>query len=217
MANYPLYEPPHRAAEGSLPFGKIEENFAYFMDVRLNRLAFFRRWLSSRFGVKAELNGAGVLALDKWADHYSGGLVLGGDDESEVFTTYQPDWTGERRGYNVLVDVAVFLGEYLILKRPQLHWTLLKDVNGTCVDEKEEPIGFTLGRPDLGGQTFFCPANLFQSAYFQAHGSRCRLGGRRRMRVIGSFAGKCRESLHIADHRDPREPFIFGDYSHGPL
>src|SRR5262245_16495865 len=88
MANYPLYEPPHRAAEGSLPFKKIEENFAYFMDVRLERLAFFRRWASDRFGVKAALNGEGVLALDRWADRYAGGLIL--DDEWDIFTTYRP-------------------------------------------------------------------------------------------------------------------------------
>ena len=217
MAGYPLYEPPNKAAEGSLPFRKIEENFSYFMNVRLERLAFFRRWLSDRFGVKAALNGEGILALDKWADRYSGGLVLDGCDESEVFTTYRPDWTDERRGYNVLVDVAIFLGEYLISKRPQLDWTLLRDVNGTCVDEKEEPIGSTLGRPDLGGCVFYHPAGLFQGVYFKAHGSRYRLGNRRRTRAVVSFAWTCRESLHAADHRDPRAPFIFGDYSHGPL
>src|SRR5437868_15150486 len=107
MANYLLYEPPNKAAEGSLPFRKIEEIFTYFMYACLERLAFFRRWLSHWFGVKADLNGAGILALDKWADRYAGGLVLDGYGDSEIFTRYWPDWTDERRGYNVLVDVAI--------------------------------------------------------------------------------------------------------------
>jgi len=219
IADYPLYEPPNKGAEGSLRLNKIEENFAYFMAVRLERLSFFRRWLSDRFGVEAPLNGEGVLALEKWADRYSGGLIADGDNGGEVFRTYRPDWTGERCGYNVLVDVAIFLGEYLISKRPQLHWTLLRDVNGTCVDEKEESRGFTLGRPDLGGYAIYYSVGLFASVYFKALGSSywLQFGGNRHHRIHMSFAWACRASHDVADHKDPRATFTFGNYSDGPL
>ena len=42
----------------------MQENFAYFMRARLDRLAFFQKWLRERFGAKATLNGDGLLALN---------------------------------------------------------------------------------------------------------------------------------------------------------
>jgi len=220
VADYPLYDPPNKAAEGTLPIKEIEDNFAYFINVRLQRLAFFRLWLSNHFGVEASLNGAGVLAIEKWADQFSGGLVMDSAESSEIFRTYRPDWEGKRRGYNVLVDVAIFLGEFLISKRSHLYWTLLKDEKGSCVDGREGPIGFTFGRPDLAGFVVepFMP-DLFRTVYRKAVGSNdcLEIGGNRLRRIHVSFAWTCRESLAVADHRDPSTPFIYGDYSYGPL
>ena len=34
---------------------------------------------------------------------------------------YQPRWEGAYAGYDVMMDLGIFLGEYLIAKRPRLH------------------------------------------------------------------------------------------------
>ncbi len=94
------------------PKDQIDENFSYFMTARLQRLSFFQNWLSDWYGVKAPLNGDGVLAIEKWADRYAGGLITNVEESSKVFTIYQPNWMGENRGYNVLVDIAIFVGEF---------------------------------------------------------------------------------------------------------
>ena len=81
-------------------------------------------------------------------------------------------------------------------------------------------MGATLGRPDLGGYAVapFAPS-LFQLVYLKCIGSRDRknFGGNRLRKIHVSFAWSCRESLHVAEHRDSRVPFIYGDYGHGPL
>jgi hypothetical protein len=189
------------------------------MTARLQRLSFFQNWLSDWYGVKAPLNGDGILAIEKWADRYAGGLITNVEESSKVFTIYQPNWMGENRGYNVLVDIAIFVGEFLISRRPHLLWTLLTDDKGGLADS-EEGMGSTFGRPALGG---FCwtiwQKDLFEIAYLKALACRNKFefGGKQLLRIHVSLASVCRESLHVATHRDPRATFVFGDYSHGPL
>jgi hypothetical protein len=219
IAGYPIYDVPNKHNEGALRKEQIDENFAYFMEVRLQRLAFFRSWLSDHYGVEAPLNGDGILAIEKWADLYGVGLVANPDGSSEVFTTYQPNWTGDNRGYNVLVDIAIFLGEFLLSKHSHLHWMLLAGPDGGLCDDKEgEPIGSTKGRPAVGGYLIWTP-DLFQVVYLKVVSCRSRLeiGGNHLQKSQVSFASFCRQSLHMATHTDPRAPFVFGDYSHGPL
>lgn len=60
LRGYPLYDVPHKQAEGTLSEKEARENFDYFMRVRLERLAFFQEWLKKNFGVNATLDGDGV-------------------------------------------------------------------------------------------------------------------------------------------------------------
>ena len=39
-----------------------------------------------------------------------------------AFDGYQPIWIDECAGYNIIIDIGMFLGEYLISKRPHLRW-----------------------------------------------------------------------------------------------
>jgi hypothetical protein len=154
VRGYPLYDVPHKQAEGALPEKQVEENFDYFMKVRLERLAFFQKWLLDNFGVKASLDGDGVRAVSRWVDDYGGGVIGDGYSKGQIetlpqwiFGHYQPRWEGDYAGYNVMIDIGIFLGEYLISKRPRLHWVIYQG-------HKEEPetIGSTgYRRPSLGG------------------------------------------------------------------
>src|SRR5271154_2973167 len=75
IRNYPVYNVPNKREERTLDESRVQENFAYFMMVRRFRLAFFQNWLLQWFGVKASLNGDGLLAVNGWINAYGGGLI----------------------------------------------------------------------------------------------------------------------------------------------
>jgi hypothetical protein len=76
LGGYPLYDPPHKIEERLLTKEKAEENFAYFMGVRLERVAYLQGWLHRHFGVTATLDEKGVRALSRWGNDYTGFLLV---------------------------------------------------------------------------------------------------------------------------------------------
>jgi hypothetical protein len=76
LGGYPLYDPPHKIEERLLTKEKAAENFAYFMGVRLERVAYLQGWLHRHFGVTATLDEKGVRALSRWGNDYAGFLLV---------------------------------------------------------------------------------------------------------------------------------------------
>jgi hypothetical protein len=92
------------------------------MGVRADRLAFFQQWLRTHFDIDASLDRNGTMAVNRWVDRYGGSLF---DEEPEhwvEFSPYAREWSGSYTGYNVIIDVGIFIGEFVICKRPQTHW-----------------------------------------------------------------------------------------------
>jgi len=215
VTNYPLYDVPNKQAEATLDEARVQENFDYFMKARLNRLAFFQKWLNDWFGVKASLNGEGLLALNGWAYAYGGGLIGDRYDTATVFATYQPLWVREYAGYNVMVDIGIFVGEYLIAKRPQLRWEIYRG----HPNEDGELIGPNLQRPHLGGfprgwgdDVLGLGDGIVTTVRLMSH-----IG---HSRAIGDHDGlirHCRSSLYLSNVPDNEQPFVFGDYSNEPI
>jgi hypothetical protein len=128
LRGYPVYDVPHKGAEGKMGEARAQENFDYFMRARMRRLTYFTGWLKSNFAVTAALDGEGLRAVSHWADDYGGGLI-GIEDfptRMKIFGAYQPRWEGAFAGYNVMIDIAIFQGEYLIVKRPRLRWEIYR-------------------------------------------------------------------------------------------
>jgi hypothetical protein len=147
VRHYPLYDVPHKQDERTLDEGRIQENFSYFMRERLNRLAFFRSWLRTSFHIDADLDGGGLRKVSRWVDDYGGALVGAQADDLTVYACYQPRWEDSCAGYNVMMDIGIFLGEYLITKRPGLYWEIYRG-------DEDEPASFRAAeylKPDLGG------------------------------------------------------------------
>jgi hypothetical protein len=121
LQNYPLYDPPHKVEDTR---AQADENFDYFMRVRLQRMAEFHAWLRRYFRVTLTPDVWGVKALSRWGAKYAGLLLetkfTGGP--TDAYFTYQPPWTGANAGCNVLFDMGVILGEFLIANCPKLHW-----------------------------------------------------------------------------------------------
>jgi hypothetical protein len=215
IRDYPLYDVPNKQAEETLDEALMEENFAYFMRVRLDRLVDFQKWLHDWFGVRASLDGAGLLTVSTWINDYGGGLIGDQFGSATIFATYQPSWAGAYAGYNVMVDIGIFLGEYLIGRRSHLHWEIYRG----HPNEYGELAGPNLKRPHLGG----FPRQWRKDVLGLGYGS---VATARQMSQVGhspmvgdrnGLIKHCKTSLHLANVPDDDRPFIFGDYSNEPI
>jgi hypothetical protein len=124
LRDYPLYDPPHKVEERLLSREKAAENSDYFMRVRQQRLAYLQSWLRRHFGVTVTLDEKGITALNRWGNKYAGLLLTTGPDghPTSSYFNYDPPWTGDNAGYNVLFDMGIALGEIIIANCGKLHW-----------------------------------------------------------------------------------------------
>ena len=134
LADYPIYDPPHKVEERLLPKEKALENFQYFLDVRQERVRFFTDWLVSKFGIEASNELNGIWNTIDWAENYVGILMPPDTSRtSEVFIGYTSPWVGRYAGANALFDLGATLGEAIIHQRPNLTWRMewsLSDYSG---------------------------------------------------------------------------------------
>lgn len=214
LNGYPIYGIPNRTPERESPDGRAEENFDYFMKVRLERLSYFQSWLRSNFSVDASLSPPGVHNVDRWVNQFGGGLI--GDEENAriVFDSYQPYWEGPFAGYNVMIDLGIFMGEYIILKRPRVHWTMNRGEPNKSASA--QPIGYK--RPCLAGFPNGWTDNILQSGYGCVADSNdaSKLG----VSAVSSTSVVLRvvkSALYVARLPEGDGPIIFGDSSHEQL
>jgi hypothetical protein len=155
LRDYPPYDPPHKVEERLLAKEKATENFDYFMRVRQRRVAYFRGWLRRYFGVTITLDERGVRALSRWGNKYAG-LLLDhgpGGDPTDSYFTYDPPWTGENAGYNVIFDMGIMLGEAMIASCPKLHWDVdpISAILPRTARQLKRERGMSFQRPELTG------------------------------------------------------------------
>jgi len=155
LRGYPLYDPPHKLEERLLSEELAADNFAYFMRVRLHRMAYFQDWLRRYFLVTLTPDIEGVHAFNRWGNKYAGLLLNVGPTGRPTgsYFTYEPVWTGNEAGCNVLFDIGITLGEFLIANNPKLHWDLEPTsaiLPRTAKMLKRSP-GMSFQRPKLSG------------------------------------------------------------------
>jgi hypothetical protein len=71
-----------------------------------------------------------VKALGRWGNDYAGWLLARAaeghpqspDTYYDTYYAYDPPWTGENAGMNVVFDMGIALGEAIIASCPKLHW-----------------------------------------------------------------------------------------------
>jgi len=155
LRDYPLYDPPHKVEERLLTRERATENFDYFMRVRPQRLAYFRGWLRRNFGVTITLDEKGVKALGRWGNKYAG-LLLNegpGGNPTDSYFTYDPPWTGEYAGNNVIFDMGITLGEAMIASCPNLRWDVdpISAILPRTARQLKREAGMSFQRPTLTG------------------------------------------------------------------
>jgi hypothetical protein len=148
LHDYPPYDPPHKVEERRLPKEKAAENFDYFMRVRMQRVAQFRNWLQQHFAVRVTHDEEGVRALGRWGNDYAGWLLgraadghpQSSDTHYHAYYAYDPPWTGENAGMNVVFDMGITLGEAItrqdfqgyLAKRPGARSAQAARANGAA-------------------------------------------------------------------------------------
>jgi hypothetical protein len=133
LADYPVYEPPHRQGPNA-PRGSSDEearafaargreNFVYFEERRAARLSALRAFLA-KFDVVAGLE-EGLAVVSAWLPGNCGALIpahLSRDETMQLFYRYLAPWEGNLRGLNAIFDLGVFFGECVIARNRNLHW-----------------------------------------------------------------------------------------------
>jgi hypothetical protein len=177
MQDYPVYEPPNPHNEIELPANKAKENFDYFLRQRSARLQYFRDFMK-KFGIDAETTDDCLKAVSDWFVRY-GGLLLHFQPRDiatlHAFMNYDPPWTGEHVGTNVVWDLGTYIGECVIARRPRGRW----DLNTGNPDPISlEAIGFQ--RPCVSGlvlPTYCDPiTQVFNDSQFKSRGMRLGYG-----------------------------------------
>lgn len=129
-ADYPIYEPPHRQGPDCPRHLLIQEfhargseNFSYFMEHRRARLAAVGRFLA-KFDVTMGIDDTGLAAVSAWCPGNCGalGANLRQNATRQAFLQFSAPWGEERRGFNVIFDLGIFLGECVTARNQRLHW-----------------------------------------------------------------------------------------------
>jgi hypothetical protein len=153
LRNYPVYDPPHKVEERLLPKEQALENFDYFMRVRQERVAYFQKWLRRYFCTRIRADDKGVRALNRWARRYAGLLYPGGWNQVRSYYSYDPPWTGAGAGCNVVFDIGIALGEFIIANCPKLHWDMdpISAMMPKIAKARKANFGSGFWRPQLTG------------------------------------------------------------------
>jgi hypothetical protein len=121
VRNYPIYSPPNKQEERTLPDSAVAENFEYFLRTRHQRTTFLRDWLREHFRVSTFPEEPDAAPILVWLSRY-GEQLLNATPWNSSFYTYDPPWTDEFAGYNVLFDVGTVIGESVVRQSVNVEW-----------------------------------------------------------------------------------------------
>jgi len=121
LAGYPVYTPPHSGVEWMMSEQDARENFEFFLAQRSHRIEILTRFLAP-YGVQLDFSEQTKRALDGWLATYGAFLYV--SEEGNSFLTHNPEWVGPRSGLNVILDVAIFIGEFALRESPGLVWEM---------------------------------------------------------------------------------------------
>jgi hypothetical protein len=140
LADYPVYAPPYRqgpnhaigaqsvnddASRKSFAdfLTRGQENFAYFLRNQEGRISSLRAFLN-KFEVKLDTDDAGISVASAWCPVNCGALVanLRKDSTRQEFLQMSVPWIEAQRGFNVIFDLGIFIGECVIERNRGLKW-----------------------------------------------------------------------------------------------
>lgn len=164
LRDYPIYTPPFARSEPSLSRKEMDANYNYFLEHKAARLAYLAGYLAA-FSVQLRLEPEALLTLERWLYRYGGHLVpahsgqvaLSNDPRiASAFFNYEPAWVGQYHGLNIINDIAIFAGEYIISKNDDAHWGMWYGDG-----EKRDRQTGVFGHPCIFGLRHFGPEHHY--------------------------------------------------------
>jgi hypothetical protein len=129
LPDYPVYSPPFSYGRGwnyekgwKIPTrDQIKQNYDYFLRHKADRLKYLAEYLAP-FAIELRLEAAALPALGRWLYRYGGHLDSEGAEVLSALSHYDPAWVGEYRGLNVINDIAIFAGDYIVANNKDTRW-----------------------------------------------------------------------------------------------
>lgn len=198
---YPVYSPPFHDSEMALSKKEIRANYDYFLEQKAKRLEYLASYLRS-FSVELSLSREALPALDSWLLRYGGHLIPGGGAAIAAMRDYAPAWVGDYHGINIVHDISIFAGDYIVSKNSGVRWDAYYG-DGTKRDYEE--IGF--GQPCLVGLSHFASTghySIFHGIYDFCDAGRLRLKeGDRASKSKSYVSGALLKRLEDLANSDP--------------
>jgi hypothetical protein len=126
LPGYPVYEPVFPGFPATLQPEQADANFEHFMSTRAWRIDQLRGFLG-KFHVTLETSDIDLRKLDRWIARYGAFLAVR-ETGGRSFDTFLPEWRDERRGQNIIFDLATFIGEVVIERNPGVYWEVYRAV-----------------------------------------------------------------------------------------
>lgn len=213
MSSYPIYTPPHRAAEFTLSEKEASENFSHFIETSDERVNFLTEWLKSYFGVYLDYSKSGILSMQYWINMCGGSLIGGNRGIWSSYINYAPRWVDDFRSCNIIYDIGTYIGNYLIVKRPFLKWEMIK---GTSFESFDRDFEY-YNKPGLVG-SYYPVGDPLSCALHVCHNLSNNIYIGDSMHRSDNYLKRFIQSaLHISSYTPENVPETVGDISNEPL
>lgn len=128
LPSYPVYSPPFHDAEQVLAQRELKANYEYFLAQKKLRRECLAKYLAL-FSIVLRLDRDGIAELDRWMFRYGGHLLpsnrrLNAEFTIPALTDHEPAWIGPFHGLNVVNDIGIFVGDYIIARCPGVYWDM---------------------------------------------------------------------------------------------
>jgi hypothetical protein len=199
LRDYPIYSAPFHYGKETPSLDEMRANFNYFLEKKAERLEYLVEYLAS-FSIILRLEPAALPELGRWLYRYGGHLVPvgpgGGIDGRAFFAVcrYERAWVDEFCGLNVINDISIFAGDYIVSKNRNAWWDLWY---GDGTRRSYELEGF--GQPSIFGLT----QRRYQGHHHHSmlvEIDRCCAAGRERL-----MPGRLFTPPQLQPWNDPRE------------
>lgn len=164
LRDYPIYTPPFARSTPSLSAKEMDANYNHFLEHKAARLESIAEYLDA-FSVQLRYEPDALLTLERWLYRYGGHLVPAGGGQvtprgaprmASALFNYEPAWVGRYHGLNVINDIAIFAGEYIIANSDDARWGMWYGDG----DERDRQTG-VFGHPCIFGMRHFSPEHHY--------------------------------------------------------
>lgn len=124
LRDYPIYTPPFPGDYDELTSENAKANFQYFKGQKEKRLEYLATLLS-RYDISFGFEVHNLEAVGAWVYRY-GGHLLRDKGNLDALECFEPTWSRRYAGLNVVHDLNVYMGEYIIRHNHYVFWTLSK-------------------------------------------------------------------------------------------